>query len=194
MNPLMGNTAVGMVDMGKTMRVMLRLDKEVSVRPGVSFIRPGEDGIQAFRHRCLFPYCCWCFIDPMSGPGAVESSAPYYNQSPKKKRNKWLWIGLPVLLAVIILGAVLGGVLGSRGSGNDNNSSNGSSGSNNAAADPSGTNRSGGSGSAGVGSTATGANGQAYLAISTDSNSLPVYPTAVSRKRWTRLHLGFQGD
>ena len=116
----------------------------------------------------------------MSGPGAVESSAPYYNQSPKKKRNKWLWIGLPVLLAVIILGAVLGGVLGSRGSGDDGNGSNGSSGSNNAAADPSGSNGSGGS--AGVGSTATGANGQAYLAISTDSNSLPVYPTAVSGK------------
>lgn len=48
------------------------------------------------------------------------------------KRNKWLWIGLPILLIVVILAAVLGGVLGSRASNNsDSKSGSSSNGSNN---------------------------------------------------------------
>lgn len=61
--------------------------------------------------------------------GQPASGNPYTYEKPRSgKRNKWLWIGLPILLIVVILAAVLGGVLGSRASNDDsNNSSNSAS-------------------------------------------------------------------
>ncbi|KAJ9097204.1 hypothetical protein QFC21_004873 [Naganishia friedmannii] len=106
------------------------------------------------------------------------SEAPYATTPPKKKRNKWLWIGLPLLLLAIILGAVLGGVLGTRGGSKSSDPST-SSGSSNSGA-TSAKKAAATSVAGGVGSTATGANGQVYLAVSTDSYFLPVYATGTA--------------
>ncbi|WWC86267.1 uncharacterized protein L201_001140 [Kwoniella dendrophila CBS 6074] len=118
---------------------------------------------------------------PMSSgnPNAAYSSDGGAGYATKKKRNKWLWIGIPVALIVIILAAVLGGVLGSRKS-NDNSSSSSSSNKG-----QSGTNANTGvpSGVTSVNSaaaTATGANGERYLAIATDGYMLPVYATGTA--------------
>ena len=110
-------------------------------------------------------------IDPMSSNNPY-ASAGYV--APKQKRNKWLWIGLPLLILVII-GAVLGGVLGTQlnkggksggGGGNSEDANTGI---------PSGV--------TGVNTaTSTGADGQRYLAVATDSYMLPVYATGVSRR------------
>ncbi|WRT64149.1 uncharacterized protein IL334_001078 [Kwoniella shivajii] len=95
----------------------------------------------------------------------------------KKKKNKWLWIGLPLLLLAIIIGAVLGGVLGSRKSndGGASTSSNASSGTNANTGVPSNV---GSVNSAAA--TNTGANGEVYLAVATDSYLLPVYATGTA--------------
>lgn len=82
----------------------------------------------------------------------------------------------------IIVAAVVGGVVGSRNSKSNDNTS--ASSNNGNAASPSGgstSSQNGASGNAGIGSTATGANGynDVYLAIATDSDyMLPQYPTA----------------
>lgn len=116
-----------------------------------------------------------------SNPYASGGSPRGYD-APKKKRNKWLWIGLPLLL-LIIIGAVLGGVLGTQLGGKDNNdNSTSSSGNSN-----SGANR-GNAGNtlipSGVSNantaTSVGANGERYLAIATDTNSRPIYAAGVS--------------
>jgi len=91
----------------------------------------------------------------------------YYDANPyvppKKKRSKWLIIGLPLLILVII-GAVVGGVLGSR-----HNSSSSSSGG-------------GGGGGQGTVDSAHSSllHQQGRFAVSTDSYFLPVYPSTVS--------------
>jgi flagellar basal body-associated protein FliL len=110
-----------------------------------------------------------------SNPYASAGSPRGYD-APKKKRNKWLWIGLPILL-LIIIGAVLGGVLGTQLNKGDNSSSSssGNSNSNNAA------NTGVPSGVSNVNTaTSTGINGERYLAIATNVNSMPVYATGVS--------------
>ncbi|WVR05880.1 hypothetical protein IAU60_002906 [Kwoniella sp. DSM 27419] len=117
---------------------------------------------------------------PMSSgnPNAAYSSDGVNGYRPKKKRNKWLWIGLPILLLVIILAAVLGGVFGSRASNNDNKSSSGST-----KQDSTNANTGVPSGVTNVNSAAaseTGANGDRYLAIATDSYYLPVYATGTA--------------
>lgn len=115
----------------------------------------------------------------MSSNNAVASSP--YALPPKKKKNKLLWIGLPVLILCIAIGAVVGGVVASRHSSSNNNTASGSgsgSGSGGSGGSVASTNSNG----AGVGGTATGVNGQVYLAISTDSYMLPQYPTGVSGK------------
>jgi hypothetical protein len=111
-------------------------------------------------------------------PYASASSSRGYPQ--KKKRNLWLWIGIPVAL-LIILGAVLGGVLGTQlnkgGKKTSSSSSNGGSGG--AVANtgvPSGV-----TSVNSAAATETGANGQAYLAVATNSYMLPVYATGVSK-------------
>lgn len=75
----------------------------------------------------------------------------------KKRRSKWLTIGLPLLLIAIIVGAVLGGVLGTRGSHN-NNASTSSSGS-------------GSSGSGSTGSTGSGTSGATGQATGAGTNA-----------------------
>ena len=174
-----------MVATARTTGATLRSATVVNV--SLASVSTGGPLHQSFRwtdHDSVFP------ADPMSGPGASASSNPYNPQKKKSNRKKWI-IGGVVLAAIVILGAVLGGVLGSRAGGSDDNgSSSGSNsggsnqgGNNNGAAEPS----SGGNAGTGNGGQ-TGANGQAYLAISTDANSLPVYPTAVSRKPGRRTN------
>jgi flagellar basal body-associated protein FliL len=110
----------------------------------------------------------------MSASNPYAASSPRGYDAPKKKRNKWLWIGLPILL-LIIIGAVLGGVLGTQLN-KDSSSSSSSGGSKDSTANtgvPSGV-------TAINTATSTGANGQAYLAVATDSYTLPVYATGVS--------------
>ncbi|WVQ82765.1 hypothetical protein IAT38_004897 [Cryptococcus sp. DSM 104549] len=124
----------------------------------------------------------------MSSNNANATASPYGSGSggyqAKKKRNKWLWIGLPILLIIIILAAVLGGVLGSRANKDDSSSSSASSNSSSG----SGTNANTGlpSGVTSANSeaaTATGANGSGdvYLAVATNSEyMLPVYATGTA--------------
>lgn len=113
---------------------------------------------------------------PMGPTNPYAATSPSGGYVPKKKRNKWLWIGIPVVAILIIVGAVLGGVLGSRaadkkGGGSGSGSGSGSGGGGNTGL-PSGV--SGNSEAL----TATGANGQKYLAVATDSEwMLPVYAT-----------------
>jgi hypothetical protein len=116
--------------------------------------------------------------DPMAStnPYATSTSQRGY-ATPKKKRNKWLWIGVPLLL-IIIIGAVLGGVLGTQL--NKGSTSTKSSTSSNAATPGNTGLPSGVTGANSAAATATGANGQAYLAEATDSYMLPVYATGVS--------------
>lgn len=114
-----------------------------------------------------------------SNPYASGGSQRGYD-APKKKKNKWLWIGLPILL-LIIIGAVLGGVLGTQLNKDDDNSSNsGSSNSNNG--QPANTGVPSGVSDVST-NTQTGANGGRILAIQTDSYLLPVYATGVSRRQ-----------
>jgi hypothetical protein len=118
----------------------------------------------------------------MSSGNAVAGSSPYALPQ-KKKRNKWLWIGLPIILIAVIVGAVVGGVVGSRNAKSNNNvaaTSNGGSDPSNGANGAVSTNS-----EAGAGSTATGANGNedVYLAVATDTYMLPEYPSAVSMQK-----------
>jgi hypothetical protein len=164
-------------------------------------------------------------------PLGVSSGANQYGYSPKKRRSKWyvpfstlsavaaslaacgsptdcvlfasssrLTIGLPVALLVII-GAVLGGVLGSRAANNDDNNTT-TAGAGSAA--QSGVTAKGGAaaqtktdaGSAAASSAA--AKGElARLATATDSYFLPVYPTGVRLRSplfWPRFSAADQSD
>ena len=91
---------------------------------------------------------------------------------PKSRSRKWLWIGIPVAVAVI-LAAVLGGVLGSRAHKNSSDSSSAAAGSS-----PTATGEAAASQAASikeqVGLFPTGTNSQ-YL--------LPLYPSTVSALR-----------
>ena len=121
--------------------------------------------------------------DPMSsGNPYAASGSRGYNEKPRNSKKKWYWI-IGIIALLVIIGAVLGGVLGTQL--NKDDKKNGSSSQDNSSG-------SGGvPGNTGVPSgidnvnsaamTATGANGQAYLAIATDSEwMLPVYATGVS--------------
>ncbi|OXB34428.1 heparinase II/III family protein [Cryptococcus neoformans] len=125
------------------------------------------------------------YLMSSANPNAAVGSGGYADGAggfqPKKKRNKWLWIGLPVLLICIILAAVLGGVLGSRAS-NDNKDSSTSSDSSSATTGVSNANTALPSGvsSANTAATNTGANGEQYLAVATDTYMLPVYATGTA--------------
>lgn len=121
--------------------------------------------------------------DPMSSSNPYASAASPAGYAPKKKRNKWLWIGLPILL-LIIIGAVLGGVLGTQLNKNKG-SSNGNSSSGSGSGGGSGQTVGGGnvipSGVSSVNSaqlTNTAAN--RVLAVATNTYMLPVYATGVS--------------
>ena len=113
----------------------------------------------------------------MGPTNPYAATSPSGGYQPKKKRNKWLWVGIPILVILIIIGAVLGGVLGSRAhnKSSSSSSSGGSSSSGDSNSVPSGV-------SANPSATSTGANGEAYLAIATNSQwMLPVYATGVSQ-------------
>ena len=115
--------------------------------------------------------------DPMSSSNpSASAGSPRGYDAPKKKRNKWLWIGLPILL-LIIIGAVLGGVLGTQLNKDDKSTSSGSGNSNNG--QPANTGVPSGVSDVST-NTQTGANGGRILAIQTDSYLLPVYATGVS--------------
>lgn len=118
--------------------------------------------------------------DPMSSSNPYASAASPGGYQPKKKRSKWLWIGLG-LLALIIVGAVLGGVLGTQLNKNKGSSSNNSS--SGASSDGSRT-QDGVVVPSGVSSIntaqATNTAANRYLAVQTDTYMLPVYATPVS--------------
>lgn len=146
--------------------------------------------------------------DPMSSnnPYASNSSTPGYNK-PKKSRKKLWWILGALLALIIIVGAVLGGVLGSRAAKNNDSESgkaadqNGKPGSSNGgSAAPHNSNF--GTGTKGVdggntglptllsyyaepnfaAQTQTGANGQVYIPVATDTYANPAYATGVSKQ------------
>lgn len=144
--------------------------------------------------------------DPMSSgnPYAATSSHPRQYEKPHKSRKKW-WILAAILAILIIVGAVLGGVLGSRASKNNNSSGSGKQGQDNAgsngngggSAAPHNSNFATGTKGADGGNTGlpplsyyqspnfavqtqTGANGQIYMAVATDTYALPAYATGVS--------------
>ncbi|KIM34528.1 hypothetical protein M408DRAFT_325905 [Serendipita vermifera MAFF 305830] len=101
----------------------------------------------------------------------INASTPGYDpytsyKPPKKRRSKWLVIGLPLLIILIIIGAVVGGVLGSR-KGSSNTSSSGSGGSG-------GSN--GGSGNV-DGAHSSILHQQGRFAYTTDAYFNPVYPS-----------------
>lgn len=114
----------------------------------------------------------------MSSSNPYASAASPGGYQPKKKRSKWLWIGLGVL-ALIIIGAVLGGVLGTQLNKKDGSSNTGSSG---ASSDGSQT-QDGVVVPSGVSSIntaqATNTAPNRYLAVQTDTYMLPVYATPV---------------
>ena len=112
-----------------------------------------------------------------TNPYATSTSQRGY-ASPKKKRNKWLWVGIPLLLLIIILGAVLGGVLGTQL--NKNKSSSASTGHSGGIAAVGNTGLPSGVTGNSAAATATGANGEVYLAQATDTYMLPIYATGVS--------------
>lgn len=112
-----------------------------------------------------------------SNPYASGGSARGYDSAPKK-RNKWLWIGLPILL-LIVIGAVLGGVLGTQLNKDDGNSSSGGSSSGNSGNGNANTGLPSGVTSANTAGS-TGVNGQEYLAVATNTAMLPVYQTGTN--------------
>lgn len=134
-----------------------------------------------YDHACRQKAYLMSSANPNAAVGSGGYAAGAGGYQPKKKRNKWLWIGLPVLLICIILAAVLGGVLGSRAN-NDKSGSSTSSDSSAATTGSSNVNTGLPSGvtSANNAATNTGANGEEYLAVATDTYMLPVYATGVS--------------
>lgn len=113
------------------------------------------------------------------GYGATGGNDYGYSPKPKKK-SKWLIIGLPILLLVIVA-AVLGGVLGSRAANKNNNlaagAANGTS-TTTGTAKASGTAIATDAGSVAASSAALNG-GIARYAVATDAYLLPVYPTTV---------------
>ncbi|TXT11232.1 hypothetical protein VHUM_01983 [Vanrija humicola] len=131
-------------------------------------------------------------------PYAATSSEPRYEKPKKSRKGLWILLGL-LLAVVIIVGAVLGGVLGSRASkkNNDSNSHDNAGGSGNNGGASSGAHASNfptGTKGADSGNTAlpslvsfwatnravetqTGANGQVFLPIATDTYMNPGYAT-----------------
>lgn len=128
---------------------------------------------------------------PMSSSNPYASAASPAGYAAKPKRNKWLWIGLPLLL-LIIIGAVLGGVLGTQlnkdksGSSNSGNASSGS-GAQEGVIVPSGV-----SSINTVQATNTAAN--RYLAVQTDTYRLPVYATPTATAGYTAPSSGGSGN
>lgn len=116
--------------------------------------------------------------DPMASnnPNAVSGARGYNKTSSSKK--KW-WIIGAIVAILVIVGAVVGGVVGSRKSGSSSSSSSTSSNGTGAIANtglPSGVTNVNS-----AAATATGANGEVYLAVATNSQyMLPVYATGVS--------------
>ncbi len=134
-----------------------------------------------------------------SNPYAATASHP--QRAPKKRKWLW-WIVGGILLVCIIVGAVLGGVLGSRAAKNndgDKGAANGGSGAAATGAPGTAGNTAFATGTKGAeggntalpsmlsywatnmaAQTASGVNGQVYMAVATDTNMLPAYVTGVS--------------
>lgn len=137
----------------------------------------------------------------MSSGNPYAATASHPQRAPKKK--KWLWwlIGGIVLICVIV-GAVLGGVLGTRSKNSDSGGN--KAGGKEGAAEATGTPGTAGNTAFATGTkgadggntalpsllsyfgtnmaaqTQSGANGQIYMAVATDTYMLPAYVTGVS--------------
>lgn len=133
--------------------------------------------------------------DPMSSsnPYAATSSQRGYDTGKSKSKKKW-WIIGGIIALLIVIGAVLGGVLGTQLNKKNGNSSSGSGTNSGAAAGNGNVVPSGLTGSINTGAlTATAAN--RVLAVATDSAwMLPVYPTGVSIFSWFRAERGRGGS
>lgn len=108
-----------------------------------------------------------------SGAGFYGESSGFLPPQPRKKRiSPWIKFGIPLLI-IVIAGAVVGGILGSRSSKNKTSSTTSSSNPSNPAA-----------------ASSAAANKQkiGVFAVSTDSYGLPVYPTATGVSNTTALH------
>ncbi|CAD6588215.1 MAG: hypothetical protein TREMPRED_005009, partial [Tremellales sp. Tagirdzhanova-0007] len=114
-----------------------------------------------------------------TNPYATSTSQPRDYSPPKRKRNKWLWIGIPILL-LIIIAAVLGAVLGTHFNEHTSSSSNGTSSGSGGNKATGNTALPSGFSTNSAAATGTGANGEVYLAQATDSYMLPVYATGTA--------------
>ncbi|KAL7419540.1 hypothetical protein Q5752_005451 [Cryptotrichosporon argae] len=131
---------------------------------------------------------------PMSSNNPYATSSSPRGYAPQKKSRKTMWIIIGVIAAIIVIvAAVVGGVLGSRHS--SSSSSDPSSSTSGTSGDS--TNFATGTAGATSGNTAlptllsywatnaaaetqTGANGEVYLAIATDTYMLPAYATGTA--------------
>ncbi|KAA1471587.1 heparinase II/III family protein [Dentipellis sp. KUC8613] len=120
-------------------------------------------------------------INPQQGASPYGSGDPYYHESsgyitpqkPPARGRKWIWIAVPVAIAVIVA-AVVGGVVGSR-----NHKDSSSSSSSNAA-------QGSGGGEAAASSAASVKNAIGIFATSTNSDYLmPVYPSTTNTAAFT---------
>lgn len=99
-----------------------------------------------------------------SGAGFYGESSGFLPPQKRKGTSNWIKFGIPILI-IIVAGAVLGGVFGSRASKKDGST-------NSSLSNPSDP--------AAASSAAANKNKIGVFATSTDSYGLPVYPTDVS--------------
>ncbi|GAA5987256.1 hypothetical protein JCM11641_003383 [Rhodosporidiobolus odoratus] len=105
---------------------------------------------------------------PFITPGSMSKLSSRYEIGPKPKRRVWPWIVGGLILIAVILGAVLGGVLGSRAANDDDSGSKKNQDS---------------SGNADASTRTKGSGGFALIPTATDQYGNPMYPTQTGSAR-----------